>query len=90
MSLLRPSGLRKQQPKEPATNAAEALFQALHIAILVLVLAWAGHVVVKLIGPMLVPASAPKEPRNWRVTYLAGSVLISLLILDQFLLGRFS
>lgn len=59
------------------------------MVILVAVLAWAGYVLVKLIGPMMAPARAPRERVNVRPIALWGLVVLVLLLFDQYLLGRF-
>jgi hypothetical protein len=54
------------------------------------VLAWIGYVLIKLIGPMLAPSGGPRQPLNLRLIASSGVLILALVILDQFLLGRFS
>lgn len=68
---------------------AGALFQAFHVIILVGVIAWLGYLLVKLVGPMLAPGEASWPPLNRRAAAASGILLLALLMLDQFLLGRF-
>ena len=53
-------------------------------------LAWIGYVLIKLIGPMLAPSGGPRQPLNVRFIASSGFFILALVILDQFLLGRFS
>jgi hypothetical protein len=68
---------------------SSTLFQLLHLVILVGLLAWIGYVLVKLIGPMLQADGAPREPLNLRLIVSWGLILLGLILLDQYLLGRF-
>jgi hypothetical protein len=54
------------------------------------VLAWIGYVLIKLIGPMLAPSGTAKQPLNLRLIASSGFFIMALVVLDQFLLGRFS
>jgi hypothetical protein len=59
--------------------------------LLIAVLAWFGYVLIKLIGPMLAPSGGePRQPLNVRFIASSGVFILALVILDQFLLGRFS
>jgi hypothetical protein len=68
---------------------SSTLFQLLHLVILVGLLAWIGYVLVKLIGPMLQADGAPREPLNLGLIVSWGLILLGLILLDQYLLGRF-
>jgi hypothetical protein len=68
---------------------ANIAFQALHLVILVAALTWVGYALVKLIGPMLTPNNDSRRRANLRVIAGWGVVLLGLVLLDQFLLGRF-
>ncbi|MGQ0678825.1 MAG: hypothetical protein ACT4OM_04075 [Actinomycetota bacterium] len=65
------------------------LIQGLHALILVGAVAWGGFALVKIVGPMLAPASSARERPPWRLIGLTGLLLLGLILLDQFLLGRF-
>ena len=64
-------------------------FQGLHLVILVGALVWLCYAVVKLIGPMLTPNDDSRERGTTKRIAWWGVILLGLILLDQFLLGRF-
>jgi hypothetical protein len=54
------------------------------------VLAWIGYVLIKLVGPMLAPSGGLRQPLNVRFIASSGFFILALILVDQFLLGRFA